>query len=233
MDAAQRLIVALDVPNRERADALCEQLAGVVSWVKVGLQLYLSEGPDLVRDYVAAGREVFVDLKLHDIPATVAHATESLAKLGAGLLTVHASGGLAMMKAAVNAANEGSGGGLGILAVTALTSLDQGDLAQIGVQMPIADVVLKRGLLAAEAGCAGVVASPHEAAALRAVLPKEMLIVTPGIRPQGAALGDQKRVMTPRAARQAGADMIVVGRPIRDADSPASAALEILSQLAE
>ena len=228
MDAASRLIVALDLPERSQADALADALQSEVRWYKVGLELYSAEGPGLIRDYVGAGRNVFVDLKLHDIPATVARATARLAGLGAGLLTVHSSGGKAMMSAASEAAAKG---GLKILAVTALTSLDEDDLVSVGIGMPMRELVVQRALLAADSGCAGVVASPHEAAALRAVLPPDFLIVTPGVRPEGAALGDQKRVMTPGQARAAGADMIVVGRPIRDAAHPLAAAQGIIAEL--
>jgi orotidine-5'-phosphate decarboxylase len=228
MTAAERLIVALDVPDRSQADALASKLQSEVRWYKIGLELYSSEGPGLVRDYVAAGRQVFVDLKLHDIPATVARATARLAGLGAGLLTIHSSGGKAMMSAAVESASES---GLKILAVTALTSLDQDDLAAVGINMPMRELVIQRALLAADAGCDGVVASPHEASALRAVLPEDFLIVTPGVRPAGAEQGDQKRVMTPAQAREAGSDMIVVGRPIRDAADPLRAAQGIIAEL--
>jgi orotidine-5'-phosphate decarboxylase len=228
MLAEERLIVALDVPDRAQADALASQLQNDVRWYKIGLELYSSEGPGLVRDYVAAGRQVFVDLKLHDIPATVGRATARLAGLGAGLLTIHSSGGKEMMAAAVDAASKSS---LKILAVTALTSLDQDDLVAVGIGMPMRELVIQRALLAADAGCDGVVASPHEAAALRAVLPEDFLIVTPGVRPAGAALGDQKRVMTPAQAREAGSDMIVVGRPVRDAADPLAAARGILAEL--
>ncbi len=232
MQDADRLIVALDLPERSQADALASALQSAVRWYKVGLELYSSEGPSLVRDYVEAGRRVFVDLKLHDIPATVARTTERLAGLGAGLLTIHSSGGKAMMEAAVDAACKGRGPErVKILAVTALTSLDQDDLVAIGIGMPMRDLVIQRALLAAAAGCDGVIASPHEASALRAVLPEAFLIVTPGVRPKGAALGDQKRVMTPSEARAAGSDMIVVGRPIRDAANPLEAAQGIIAEL--
>src|SRR5262249_13071541 len=152
--------------------------------------------------YVARGRRVMLDLKLHDIPETVARATARVAALGAGLLTVHAGGGKAMLEAAVKAA-----GGTPILAGTVLTSLGDADLAQIGAQGPVADLVVRRTRLAIEAGCPGVVASAHEIAAIRAIAPPGFLIVTPGVRPAGAAVGDQKRVMTPRQARDAGADL--------------------------
>lgn len=233
MEPRDRLIVALDVPTRGEADALATELDSEVRWFKIGLELYSSEGPELVRDYTKAGRRVFLDLKLHDIPATVGRATSRLAGLGAGLLTIHACGGRAMMEAAVKGAKEvaSDGGRLRILAVTVLTSLEQEDLNSVGVEKPVRDVVVQRALLAAEAGCDGVVASPHEAAALREVLPEDVLVVTPGVRPAGAELGDQKRVMTPAMARRAGADMIVVGRPIRDAKEPRSAAAAIIEEL--
>lgn len=225
-EPGNRLIVALDAANRRDADALVERLAGVPSWCKLGLELFCAEGPSIVSDYVAHGRRVMLDLKLHDIPETVSRATARVAALGAGLLTVHAGGGRAMLEAAVKAA-----GATRILAVTVLTSLDDADLAQIGAQGPVADLVVRRARLAIEAGCAGVVASPHEIAAVRAIAPPGFLIVTPGVRPAGAAAGDQKRVMTPRQARDAGADLVVVGRPLRDAADPAAAARAIVAEL--
>jgi orotidine-5'-phosphate decarboxylase len=221
-----RLIAALDTPSRSEADAFVDRLAGVPSWVKVGLELFLAEGPAIVRDYTARGLSVMLDLKLHDIPETVARATARVASLGAGLLTVHAGGGQAMLEAAVKAAN-----GMRILAVTVLTSLDEADLLAIGAQPPIEDLVKRRADLAAAAGCHGVVASPREAAAVRARAPEGFLIVTPGVRPAGSAVGDQKRVMTPDQARAAGADMVVIGRPLRDAADPAAAARTIVAEL--
>jgi orotidine-5'-phosphate decarboxylase len=221
-----RLIAALDTPTRADADALVNKLASVPSWVKIGLELYCSEGPTLVRDYVSRGLSVMLDLKLHDIPETVARATSRVSSIGAGLLTVHASGGRAMLEAAVKNAGETR-----VLAVTVLTSLDETDLADIGALGPIADLVKRRAELAVRAGCHGIVASPHEVPAVRAVVPREFLIVTPGVRPLGAALGDQKRVMTPKLAREAGADLVVVGRPLRDAQDPAAAARAIVEEL--
>ncbi|MBA3458553.1 MAG: orotidine-5'-phosphate decarboxylase [Deltaproteobacteria bacterium] len=223
-----RLIAALDAPNRAEADSLVGKLGGVPSWVKLGLELFCAEGPSIVGDFVARGRNVMLDLKLHDIPETVARATARVAELGAGLLTVHAGGGRAMLEAAVKAA----GSSMGVLAVTVLTSLDDSDLADIGAQGPVGELVVKRAQLAIAAGCAGVVASPHEVAAVRAIAPAGFLIVTPGVRPAGAAAGDQKRVMTPRQARAAGADLVVVGRPLRDAPDPAAAARAIVDELA-
>ena len=225
-----RLIAALDTPSRADADKLVERLEGVPSWVKIGLELFCAEGPAIVRDFTARGLAVMLDLKLHDIPETVARATAKVAGLGAGLLTVHASGGTAMLEAAVQAAR--AGGDMKVLAVTVLTSLDDSDLAQIGAIAPVADLVKKRAQLAASAGCDGIVASPHEVAVLREVVPPGFLLVTPGVRPEGSATGDQKRVMTPRQARAAGADLVVIGRPLRDAASPAAAARAIVEELA-
>jgi orotidine-5'-phosphate decarboxylase len=223
-----RLIAALDTPTRADADALVTRLGGVPSWIKIGLELFCAEGPSIVADHASSGRSVMLDLKLHDTPATVGRATERVAKLGAGLLTVHAGGGRAMLEHAVRAAGES----MRILAVTVLTSLDDTDLAQIGCWGPVADLVRKRAELAVLAGCHGIVASPHEVAVLRAEVPRDFLIVTPGIRPAGTAAGDQKRVMTPHDARGAGADLIVVGRPLRDAPDPAAAARAIVAELA-
>lgn len=222
-----RLIAALDAPTRAEADALVARLGGVPSWVKIGLELFCAEGPTIVRDYTRRGLSVMLDLKLHDIPETVARATARVASLGAGLLTVHAGGGRAMLEAAVMHAGE-----MRVLAVTVLTSLDDGDLAAIGAHGPVGELVKRRAELAHRAGCHGIVASPHEVALVRALVPPEFLIVTPGVRPAGAAHGDQKRVMTPRQARTAGADLVVVGRPLRDAPDPAAAARAIAVELA-
>lgn len=223
-----RLIAALDVPARAEADALVEALRGEPSWVKIGLELFCGEGPSIVRDYAARGLSVMLDLKLHDIPETVARATKRIAGT-AGLITVHAGGGKAMLAAAVEAAR---GTPTRILAVTVLTSLDDEDLAQIGAHGPVGDLVKKRAQLAIASGCDGVVASPHEVAGIRAFAPEGFLIVTPGVRPAGSAAGDQKRVMTPAQARAAGSDLVVVGRPLRDAADPAEMARTIIRELA-
>ena len=225
-DPGNRLIAARAAPSRPEADALVGKLAGVPRWVKIGLELFCAEGPAIVRDYVAAGRRVMLDLKPHDIPETVGRATARVAGLGAGLVTVHASGGRAMLDAAVKSA-----GATRVLAITVLTSLDDGDLAEIGAHGPVGAQAVRLAQLAIAAGCAGVVASPKEIAAIRAVAPSGFLIVTPGVRPAGAAVGDQKRVMTPREARAAGADLVVVGRPLRDAPDPAAAARAIVDEL--
>ncbi len=228
--AGNRLIAALDTPNRSEADALVERLGGVPSMFKIGLELFTAEGPAIVRDYVRRGLAVMLDLKLHDIPETVSRAVAGVASLGARLLTVHASGGRAMLDAAVMAAR--SAGDTKVLAVTVLTSLDDADLATIGCQGPVGDLVRRRAELALAAGCDGVVASPREVAIVRSAVPSSFLIVTPGVRPAGAAAGDQKRVTTPRQARAAGSDMVVVGRPLRDAPDPAAAARAIVDELA-
>ena len=222
-----RLIAALDAPSGAEADALLARLGGVPSWIKLGLELFCAEGPAIVSYHVTRGHHIMLDLKLHDIPETVSRATARVAQLGAGLLTVHAGGGRAMLEAAVKAA----GPAMRVLAVTVLTSLDDADLAEIGAEGPVADLVTKRARLAIAAGCAGVVASPHEVAAIRAIAPDGFLIVTPGVRPAGAEAGDQKRVMTPKQARTAGADLVVVGRPLRDAADPAAAARAIVAEL--
>jgi orotidine-5'-phosphate decarboxylase len=221
-----RLIAALDTPTRADADAFVDKLRGAPSWVKIGLELFCSEGPSIVRDYAARGLSVMLDLKLHDIPETVARATARVAALGAGLLTVHAGGGRAMLEAAVKNA-----GDMRVLAVTVLTSMDDADLADVGAQGPVGELVQRRAQLAVRAGCHGIVASPHEVTSVRASVPESFLIVTPGVRPTGSAAGDQKRVMTPLQARASGADMIVVGRPLRDALDPAAAARAIIAEL--
>ncbi len=225
-DVGNRLIAALDVPGRTEADALVARLGGVPSWVKIGLELFCAAGPSIVGEYTARGMAVMLDLKLHDIPETVARATARVADLGAGLLTVHSSGGTAMLEAAVAAA-----GSMKVLAVTVLTSLDAADLAAVGDVGPIGKLVDLRTRLAIAAGCHGVVASPHEVGAIRTTAPSGFLVVTPGVRPAGSAAGDQKRVMTPREARHAGADLVVVGRPLRDAADPAAAARAVVAEL--
>lgn len=236
-DPGSRLIAALDVPDRASADALVARLGAGVDWLKIGLELFVAAGPDLVRDYAAAGHRIMLDLKLHDIPATVGRAASRAAALGAELLTVHAAGGRAMLRAAVDAAASAASATsatrrLRILAVTVLTSLDETDLQEAGLAGPTDALVLRRAELAAQSGCDGVVASPHEAARLRGAMPPGFLIVTPGIRPAGASADDQKRVSTAAAARAAGADLVVCGRPIRDAADPAAAARALIAELA-
>lgn len=231
MDAADRLIVALDVETLEAADAFAARLEGVVRRLKVGLELFTAAGPEAVRAVQRRGARVMLDLKLHDIPETVARAVARAAALGVELSTLHTAGGRKMMEAAARAARE-AGGGTKLLGVTVLTSLDARDLAEVAVDGDVAAVVARRATLAMEAGLDGVVASPREAARIRAAAPEGFLIVTPGVRPAGAGAGDQKRVATPRAAREAGADLVVVGRPVRDAADPRAAAAAIVAELA-
>jgi orotidine-5'-phosphate decarboxylase len=230
-DPGNRLIAALDVEDRGQADRLVDRIGGAADWLKIGLELFVAAGPDLVRDYSAAGRRLMLDLKLHDIPATVGRAVSRAADLGVELLTIHAGGGRAMIGAAADAAARAGGARPRILAVTVLTSLDEVDLQEVGAALPLEELVVRRARLAADAGADGVVASPREAAAVRAATRSGFLIVTPGVRAAGEATGDQKRVLGPAEARAAGADMVVVGRPIRDAADPAAAARAIAAEL--
>ncbi len=230
-NARERLIVALDVPDAAAALALAEALAPTVGYFKVGLELFGSAGPDFVREMVAREARVFLDLKLHDIPATVARSVDVLGRLGVSLLTVHAAGGPEMLRQAVGAAAR-CDRPPGVLAVTALTSLDDDDLRAVGISLSPAELVVHRARLAAECGVAGVVSSVHEAAAVRAVVTDDFHIVTPGIRSAGSAVGDQKRVGTPAGAITAGASHLVVGRPIRDAPDPVQAARDLVAEMA-
>ncbi|MBI4011724.1 MAG: orotidine-5'-phosphate decarboxylase [Candidatus Rokubacteria bacterium] len=232
LEARDRVIVALDVPGLPEAEALLARLGGVVSTFKVGAQLFTAAGPAAVELCRKRGGRVFLDLKYHDIPATVAGAVREAARLGVALLTVHASGGSAMLRAAAGAAGGAGRDRMRILAVTVLTSLDRAAL-QRELQVPVAvegHAVHLAGL-AREAGCDGVVASPQEARRLRTVLGPDALIVTPGVRPAGSDAGDQARVATPAAALRAGADYLVVGRPITGAADPAAAAAAIVAEL--
>lgn len=225
-----RLIVALDVPNAERALELTAKLSDSVGVFKIGKQLFVAEGPNLVRKIVDSGNSVFLDLKFHDIPNTVAGAVRSASALGVKMLTVHASGGLKMLRAAVEAASESPNPPL-ILAVTVLTSLADDDLHRVGVTGRVLDQVLRLASLAREAGCGGIVASPHEAAEIRRTLGEGFALVTPGVRPSGSVAGDQSRVLTPAQAIAAGATHLVVGRPVTEAIDPALAARQIVAEI--
>jgi orotidine-5'-phosphate decarboxylase len=225
------LIVALDVPTLAEAEAAARRLPPAVL-VKIGLELFTVEGPEAVRAFVRQGRRVFLDLKFHDIPRTVAHAVRSASRLGASLMTVHAAGGRAMLKAAAEAAAEAGGQAPRLIAVTTLTSLNADDFADLGVGRTLPDQALALADLALGSGIDGVVASVHEAAVLRRRFGPRPLLVTPGIRPSGAEVGDQKRVATPAAAVRAGASHLVVGRPILEAPDPAVAAAAILAEIA-
>jgi orotidine-5'-phosphate decarboxylase len=229
MQPRERLIVALDVPDAAGARTLVDQLAGHVGLFKVGSQLFTAAGPDLVREIVARGERVFLDLKYHDIPNTVAGAVASASRLGVTLLDVHGLGGRAMMEAAAGAR---AGERPLLLAITVLTSHDEAALGEIGLAGPIAAAVPRLARLAAASGLDGVVASPHEVGLVRAACGPGFRIVTPGIRPAGAAKGDQARLATPSAALAAGADYLVVGRPITEAAVPAAAADAIVAEMA-
>lgn len=228
-DTRQRLIVALDVSTAAAARKIVAAVGDSASTYKVGMQLYTAEGPQVVRDLVASGRRVFLDLKYHDIPNTVGAAVAEAAKLGISMLTVHGSGSGKMLKAAVEAAKVRPE--LMVLAVTVLTSLDAADLEKIGIRGAVGDTVVRLATIALANGCQGIVASAREASALRAELGQQFAIVTPGVRPAGSSVGDQARVVTPAEAVAAGASYIVVGRPITEAADPASEARAILAQI--
>src|SRR4051794_10877267 len=220
-----RLIVALDVPTVAAAEAMIARLGDSVTFYKIGYQLAYAGGLPLVRQLAGAGKKVFADLKMHDIGNTVARGVESVAKLGATFLTVHAYP--QTMKAAV----EARGANLKILAVTVLTSYDDGDLHAAGYRLNVSDLVEARAQQAQVLGVDGIVCSPEEAAHLHKIVGHQMHLVTPGIRPAGAATGDQKRIMTPGRAISAGADYLVVGRPIVEAADPKGAAEAIHAEI--
>ncbi|HVI74334.1 MAG TPA: orotidine-5'-phosphate decarboxylase, partial [Anaeromyxobacteraceae bacterium] len=208
-------------------EAVLARLGDAVRFYKIGLQLFVAAGPDVVKMVQARGADVFLDLKLHDIPNTVEGAARSAARSGAALLTVHAGGGAEMIAAAVR----GAGPGVRVLAVTVLTSLDAAALEAVGLAGPPEAAVVRLARLAVDAGAGGLVCSPLEVAAVRAAVGPEPLLVVPGVRPTGAALGDQSRVATPEAAVRAGADVLVLGRPLRDTPDPAAAARAIAAAL--
>jgi len=224
------VFVALDTPSLDRARTLAQTLKPFVGGVKLGLEFYGANGPDGVRAIASVGAPVFLDLKLHDIPNTVAGAMKALAPIRAAILNVHASGGAAMMRAAAEAAGTIEHRAK-IIAVTVLTSLEDRDLPGIGVSGTALEQAVRLAVLARESGLDGVVCSPHEIAAVRAACGPEFLIVTPGVRPAGGELGDQKRVMTPKQAVDAGADILVIGRPITGARDPVKAARQIAADL--
>ena len=227
MTAKDKLIIALDVDTPTKALELVRQLHSVAGMFKVGSQLFTSAGPQIVRDIIALGAKVFLDLKFHDIPHQVAGAARAAAELGVSLFTVRASGGSEMMRRAVEAAGDSK-----VLAITVLTSIDENILSQIGVASSPRDSVLRLMNLAKAAGVDGVVASPREIETIRDAVPNpDFLIVTPGIRPSNSENEDQKRVATPAAAIAAGASYLVVGRPITGASNPFEAAGELIAQM--
>jgi orotidine-5'-phosphate decarboxylase len=224
--ARERVIVALDVPDRASLSDFLDRLEGQPAFYKVGLELFVAEGARAVEMVRQRGGRVFLDLKLHDISETVARAVTTAVGLGVELLTVHAAGGSEMLRRAVDAA----AGRVKLIAVTVLTSLTAADLVADGIAGTVGEAVLRRARVAASAGVAGIVCSPHEVAEARVAVPN-LLLVVPGVRPSGAALGDQKRVATPAATLRAGADHLVVGRPIRDAAAPAAAFNAIVDEI--
>ena len=228
IDARERLIVALDLPSVQAAESMVSRLGDSVSFYKVGYQLAFAGGLPFASQLIAAGKQVFLDLKLHDIGNTVQKGVESVARLGAAFLTVHA------YPQTMKAAAEGRGNSnLRLLAVTVLTSYDDADLAAAGYDFTVPELVAERAAQARDMGIDGLVCSAEEAANLRKLVGHQMTLVTPGIRPAGAASGDQKRIMTPAAAIAAGADYLVVGRPIVDAADPKAAAQAIVAEITQ
>jgi orotidine-5'-phosphate decarboxylase len=227
IDARDRLILALDVPSGDEAERLMDRVAAGVRFVKIGLELYTAAGPEIVQRAFARGKQVFLDLKFLDIEETVRRATARVADMGVDFLTVHAN------RKALRAAVQGRGerSRLKLLAVTVLTNFDGNDLRDMGIQWSVADLVAARARLAAEVGCDGVVASGEEPAAIRQQVGPRLLIVTPGIRPAGRGVDDHARATTPAQAIKAGADYLVVGRPIRDAADPQAAADAIVTEM--
>ncbi|MDX1646411.1 MAG: orotidine-5'-phosphate decarboxylase [Longimicrobiales bacterium] len=226
---SSRVIIPLDVASTDDAFALVDQLGEQADFYKVGLELYTRAGPDVVRALVDRGKRVFLDLKLHDIPHTVARATAAASELGVEMLTVHATGGPAMLEAAADAGR----GGLSLLAVTVLTSMSPDDISRVWGRdiRSVREEVEQLTLLAREAGMHGVVASPLEVSRLRRRVEPGFVIVTPGIRPAGSARDDQNRVAAPAEAVRAGSDYLVIGRPITRADDPAAALAAILEEI--
>jgi orotidine-5'-phosphate decarboxylase len=222
------ILCAIDTPDMSRAHALIAAVSSAVGGVKLGLEFFAACGPEGVRAVAGSHANVFLDLKLHDIPNTVAGAVRAALSLDPLFMTLHSAGGAAMMRAAVEARGSRR---TKLLGITVLTSLDDSDLATTGQTGPVDAQARRLALLAKAAGLDGVVCSPQEVAMLRQACGKDFLLVVPGIRPAGAALGDQKRVQTPRAAIEAGADYLVIGRPITEAPDPAAAARAILAEL--
>ena len=226
-NTADKIIVALDVATKKKALELVEQLSSKISFFKIGLQLYTAEGPEIVRAVLSTGARVWLDLKLYDIPNTVARAVESATTLGVQMLTIHLSGGREMIRAATDACSAD----MLLLGVTVLTSATEQTLREIGITEPVENQVLRLARLGVEAGIDGVVASPHEIKMLRAEFGNRIKIAVQGIRPSWAEPGDQKRFMTPREAIDAGADYIGIGRPISANARPAEALEKILEEL--
>jgi orotidine-5'-phosphate decarboxylase len=235
LPAKERLIIALDVPSVAQAQKLVQQIGDAAVFYKVGFQLFTVAGPDFVRQLAQSGKKIFLDLKIHEIPNTAAEAVKSAASLNVQMVTVHASGGSKMLRAAAEAAiAAGQTHGHApptILAVTVLTSLADDDLPEIGLNVTAREQVVRLAKLAHSAGCGGIVASPQEVADIRKAVGQEMYIVTPGIRPLGSDKGDQARIATPADAIRSGASHLVVGRPISKAADPAEAARNVINEI--
>ncbi len=226
------LIVALDVPSASSLPTILDLLPDEVKWLKVGMELFTAGGPPVVESLVRRGKSVFLDLKFHDIPNTVARAVASAAGLGVSMLTLHAAGGRAMISAAAESARSFGATAPKLIAVTTLTSLDSSDLADIGITRSLSDQALALAEMALTSGADGIVSSVHEAAAFRRKFGADPLLVTPGIRPASESVSDdQKRVATPSSAVAAGSSFLVVGRPILQAQDPRAAALAILEEM--
>jgi orotidine-5'-phosphate decarboxylase len=226
-NAADKIIVALDVPTKKEALGLVEQLCTNIRFFKIGLQLFSAVGPKVVTEVLETGAKVFLDLKLYDIPNTVAHAVESAGNLGIQMLTIHLSGGDAMVKAAMDARPKN----MSILGVTVLTSLDETAIRALGIHTTVEEQVSRLARMGVAAGINGLVVSPHEIEVLRPQFGDDIKLVVPGIRPQWSETADQKRVMTPRQALEAGADYLVIGRPIIAHKNPREAVAKILEEI--
>jgi orotidine-5'-phosphate decarboxylase len=233
LSPASRIFVSIDTPETASARGLAESLADTVGGIKLGLEFFVGQGPAGIRSVVSGiGLPLFIDLKLHDIPNTVAAAVRAMLPLQPTFLTIHTSGGPAMMRAAAESALMTDLQRPRLLGVTVLTSLDDDDLVSVGQSVPVLDQARRLAAVAQSSGLDGIICSPAEVAALRADCGPDFVLMVPGIRPAGAAVGDQKRVMTPRDAVEQGADYLVIGRPITQASDPAAAARSIVEELA-
>ena len=230
--AADRIFCAVDTTELDAAQALCRQLAGLVGGVKLGLEFFVAHGPAGVRAVIGEdGPPLFLDLKLHDIPNTVAGGVRAALPLKPAFMTIHTSGGPAMMRAAAEAAGQAGASRPKILGVTVLTSMDDADLEAVGQRTPVAEQVVRLAVAAKRSGLDGIICSPNEVAAIRQACGPDFVLMVPGIRPAWAAKGDQKRVMTPAEALAAGADHLVIGRPITGEPDPAAAARRIVQEI--